>query len=126
MKFCFLFGLPFLLSDHNNFTTIYKLVSPTHIKPELYFLCYYSILRSVRRKTSGVILIVFSVLVLFLLNFRKTFINNNTLTTKLWFVFLFVFFILTCLGGCSVKPPYINLCFLLFIICLIFFHSIFF
>lgn len=43
------------------------LVTPTHIKPEWYFLFVYCILRSTPRKLGGVVLIVLAIVILIFL-----------------------------------------------------------
>lgn len=61
----FLFS--YMLGDVENFKQADPLVTPVHIKPEWYFLFVYAILRSIPNKFGGVIALVLSILVLFLL-----------------------------------------------------------
>ena len=61
------FLFPYVLSDPENFQPANPLVTPEHIKPEWYFLFAYAILRSIPNKLGGVVALVSSILVLFLL-----------------------------------------------------------
>lgn len=61
----FIFYYPWVLADPENFIPANSLVTPVHIQPEWYFLFAYAILRSIPRKTGGVIALLFSLLVLF-------------------------------------------------------------
>ncbi|MET0106518.1 MAG: hypothetical protein ABW072_15460 [Sedimenticola sp.] len=55
--------VPDLFIDAENFKTADPLVTPVHIQPEWYFLFAYAILRSIPRKTGGVLALLCSVLV---------------------------------------------------------------
>lgn len=68
---------PWLLGDPENFLPANPLVTPTHIKPEWYFLFAYAILRSIPNKLGGVIAIVLSIAILYILPLR----NNNLLNS---------------------------------------------
>lgn len=65
------FVSPFLLRDPENFIPANPLVTPVHIQPEWYFLFAYAILRSIPNKLGGVIGLVMSILILFILPFRR-------------------------------------------------------
>ena len=54
---------PYFSGDPDNF----KIITPSHIKPECYFLFAYSILRSIPNKLGGVIILFISIFILFLL-----------------------------------------------------------
>jgi len=58
---------PFLLGDPENFVPANPLVTPVHIQPEWYFLFAYAILRSIPNKLGGVVGLVMSLLILFVL-----------------------------------------------------------
>ena len=60
---------PYLLGDPDNFIPANPLVTPAHIQPEWYFLFAYAILRSIPNKLGGVIALVMSVAILFILPF---------------------------------------------------------
>jgi len=60
---------PQLLTDPENFIPANPLVTPVHIQPEWYFLFAYAILRSIPNKLGGVIGLVISIAILFILPF---------------------------------------------------------
>lgn len=63
---------PNLLGDPDNFTPANPLVTPPHIKPEWYFLFAYAILRSIPNKLGGVLALLFSIIILFLMPLLHT------------------------------------------------------
>nr|YP_009123024.1 cytochrome b [Cherax tenuimanus]AJK90908.1 cytochrome b [Cherax tenuimanus] len=102
---------PYLLSDPDNFTPANPLVTPVHIQPEWYFLFAYAILRSIPNKLGGVIALVLSVAVLFILPFSSlsnfqglTFYPLNQIL--FWF-FISTILLLTWIGARPVEDPYI-------------------
>nr|AAN84909.1 cytochrome b [Galeopterus variegatus] len=58
---------PDLLGDPDNYTPANPLNTPSHIKPEWYFLFAYAILRSVPNKLGGVLALIMSILILALI-----------------------------------------------------------
>jgi ubiquinol-cytochrome c reductase cytochrome b subunit len=60
---------PYKLGDPDNFIPANPLVTPPHIQPEWYFLFAYAILRSIPNKLGGVIALVLSIAILFILPF---------------------------------------------------------
>nr|BBB33735.1 cytochrome b [Pectenocypris sp. MZB 22148] len=102
---------PNLLGDPDNFTPANPLVTPTHIKPEWYFLFAYAILRSIPNKLGGVLALLSSILVLLLVPFLHT-SNQQGMSFRPFTQFLFWtlvadMFILTWIGGMPVEHPYI-------------------
>lgn len=101
---------PNLLSDPENFITANPLVTPTHIKPEWYFLWAYAILRSIPNKLGGVVTIFGALIVFYLLpfisisNLIRSRINLNK-QTLIWITFIIII-LLTWIGGCPVEAPY--------------------
>ena len=63
------FFYPNLLSDADNYIKSNPLVTPAHIVPEWYFLFFYAILRSIPNKLLGVLYLVISLLIIFLVPF---------------------------------------------------------
>jgi ubiquinol-cytochrome c reductase cytochrome b subunit len=59
--------LPLMLGDDENFSLANPSVTPHHIQPEWYFLFAYAILRSIPNKLGGVIALLLSVLILYLM-----------------------------------------------------------
>ncbi len=68
----FVFFVPNVLSDPNNFIPADPLQTPPDIVPEWYFLPFYAILRSVPDKLGGVCMMFGSILVLFFLPWLDT------------------------------------------------------
>ena len=107
--FMFLFVLflltfyPYAFCDAANFMEASFSETPEHIKPEWYFLPFYAILRAFATKSSGVIALVVSVMILiffFLFTWEKKFFIN------LWFG---ITIILGIIGGKAVEEPFIRL-----------------
>nr|APX39176.1 cytochrome b [Altica ampelophaga] len=104
---------PYLLGDPDNFIPANPLVTPVHIQPEWYFLFAYAILRSIPNKLGGVIALVMSIAILYILPFtnEKKFLSNNFYPiNKLMFWSLFsTIILLTWIGARPVEDPYILL-----------------
>nr|YP_138317.1 cytochrome b [Microhyla heymonsi]AAT07911.1 cytochrome b [Microhyla heymonsi] len=102
---------PNILGDPDNFTPANPLVTPPHIKPEWYFLFAYAILRSIPNKLGGVLALLLSILVLFILPIVHTSKLRSLMfrpTTKIFFWSLVAnTFTLTWIGGQPVEDPYI-------------------
>ena len=103
--------MPNVLGDPENFIQANPLVTPVHIQPEWYFLFAYAILRSIPNKLGGVVAMVCSILVLFLLPFIHT-SKLRALTFrplgKIAFWFLVAdFVLLSWLGANPVEEPYV-------------------
>nr|BAI48881.1 cytochrome b [Oryzias latipes] len=102
---------PNLLGDPDNFTPANPLVTPPHIKPEWYFLFAYAILRSIPNKLGGVLALLASILVLFLVPILHT-SKQRSLTFRPIHPFLFWLLVadvmvLTWIGGMPVEHPFI-------------------
>nr|UQJ79152.1 cytochrome b [Rasbora myersi] len=102
---------PNLLGDPENFTPANPLVTPPHIKPEWYFLFAYAILRSIPNKLGGVLALLFSILVLFLVPFLHTSKQRGMAfrppTQTMFWILVADMIILTWIGGMPVEHPYI-------------------
>nr|AML26687.1 cytochrome b [Nitidulidae sp. BMNH 1274727] len=102
---------PFLLGDPDNFTPANPLVTPVHIQPEWYFLFAYAILRSIPNKLGGVLALVASIAILYILPFtnKKKFQSNQFYPiNKIMFWSLFtIVILLTWIGARPVEDPYI-------------------
>nr|YP_010508172.1 cytochrome b [Coccinella transversoguttata]QAY82214.1 cytochrome b [Coccinella transversoguttata]UXG56649.1 cytochrome b [Coccinella transversoguttata] len=102
---------PYMLSDPDNFIPANPLSTPVHIQPEWYFLFAYAILRSIPNKLGGVIALVMSIAILYIMPFiNKKMIKNNSfyMMNKLMFwVFITIFIILTWIGAKPVEDPFI-------------------
>lgn len=102
---------PYLLSDAENFIPANPLVTPTHIKPEWYFLWAYAILRSIPNKLGGVLAIFSAILILLSLpilhrNLKIKGSRNYFPRQILFFIFISSILILTWIGGRPVEHPY--------------------
>nr|WFF64451.1 cytochrome b [Pseudoacanthocephalus sp.] len=103
---------PHIVMDAVNYEEINNMSTPTHIKPEWYFLYLYCILRSVPSKGGGVVLMCFAVVVIWMFAF---FILHRGGTVSLLsfkvglMLFTLSFGILTALGGKAVEFPYYEL-----------------
>lgn len=102
---------PYILGDPDNFIPANPLVTPVHIQPEWYFLFAYAILRSIPNKLGGVIALVISIAILFIMPFSN---KRNFRTLKfyplnkiIFWNFLIVVIILTWIGARPVEDPYI-------------------
>nr|YP_008816360.1 cytochrome b [Nidirana okinavana]BAO04496.1 Cytochrome b apoenzyme [Nidirana okinavana] len=104
---------PNLLGDPDNFTPANPLVTPPHIKPEWYFLFAYAILRSIPNKLGGVLALLFSILVLFLMPITHT-SKLRSLTFRpiakiLFWTLIANTAVLTWIGGQPVEDPFITI-----------------
>ena len=101
---------PNLLNDPENFIPANPLVTPTHIKPEWYFLWAYAILRSIPNKLGGVVAMFTAILILLALPFTHTAPRRRLafypLRQILFWSFIANACLLTWIGGCPVEPPY--------------------
>nr|QUT08457.1 cytochrome b [Exhippolysmata ensirostris] len=102
---------PYLLGDPDNFTPANPLVTPAHIQPEWYFLFAYAILRSIPNKLGGVVALVMSVAILFILPFtHKAKFRSLTFYPMNQFMFwalVSIVVLLTWIGARPVEDPYI-------------------
>nr|QWM97283.1 cytochrome b [Monochamus alternatus] len=102
---------PYLLGDPDNFIPANPLVTPVHIQPEWYFLFAYAILRSIPNKLGGVIALVLSIAILYILPFsnkKKMLSTQFYPINKLLFWSLFtIIILLTWIGARPVEDPYI-------------------
>nr|YP_010946854.1 cytochrome b [Rhabdoblatta nigrovittata]WGO57611.1 cytochrome b [Rhabdoblatta nigrovittata] len=101
---------PYILGDPDNFTPANPLVTPIHIQPEWYFLFAYAILRSIPNKLGGVIALVLSIAILFIMplynsNFRG--IQFYPINQILFWIMVNTVILLTWIGARPVEDPYI-------------------
>nr|QKX48636.1 cytochrome b [Allacma fusca] len=102
---------PYLFSDCENFIPANPLVTPVHIQPEWYFLYAYAILRSIPNKLGGVIALVASIAILFILPFSQNQkvrgVQFYMLNQSLFWLFVVNVFLLTWIGARPVEAPFI-------------------
>nr|AAY55919.1 cytochrome b [Pelophylax nigromaculatus] len=104
---------PNLLGDPDNFTPANPLVTPPHIKPEWYFLFAYAILRSIPNKLGGVLALLLSIMVLFLMPIIHTSKLRSLMFRPIAKTFFWALIantaILTWIGGQPVEDPFISI-----------------
>lgn len=102
---------PVKLNNPDNFNQIIIFKTPSHIEPEWYFLFFYSILRSNENKLNGLILIIYSILILLDLphyNKSKFISNKYFLINKIIILILILIIMLIVFIGTKIsKEPYI-------------------
>nr|AYR05287.1 cytochrome b [Coleoptera sp. ACP-2013] len=102
---------PYLLGDPDNFIPANPLVTPIHIQPEWYFLFAYAILRSIPNKLGGVLALVMSIAILYILPFMKKskFLSSQFYPSKkiMFWALVTTFMLLTWIGARPVEDPYI-------------------
>nr|AIG24324.1 cytochrome b [Pholcus sp. HCP-2014] len=103
--------MPYVFMDVENFIPANPMVTPVHIQPEWYFLFAYAILRSVPSKIGGVVALVMSVVILYMLPFfslagygsRSLYFGGEFLFWMLCVVWV----MLTWCGACVVEEPFV-------------------
>lgn len=102
---------PYLLGDPDNFIPANPLVTPIHIQPEWYFLFAYAILRSIPNKLGGVIALVLSIAILFILPFSHLSkfqgIQFYPINQVLFWFIVTIIILLTWIGARPVEDPYV-------------------
>ena len=106
-----IFFNPNLLGDPENFIKANPMVTPVHIMPEWYFLFAYAILRAILNRLGGVMALVLSIIILFIIPYVHT-SNIKSLAFKpfsKYFFWLFIinFILLTWIGSKPVEEPFI-------------------
>nr|AVN68116.1 cytochrome b [Carbrunneria paramaxi] len=101
---------PYILGDPDNFTPANPLITPVHIQPEWYFLFAYAILRSIPNKLGGVIALIMSIAILFILPMYKANFQGMQFYPINQFLFwsmTTIVILLTWIGARPVEEPYI-------------------
>lgn len=103
------FFLPYILGDSVNNVPANPIQTPVHIQPEWYFLPSYAILRSLPRKTAGVLALLLSVRIfyiipIFKLTFSTKFRHYRIFT---FWVILSSFILLMKIGALPAEEPYV-------------------
>nr|BDE56970.1 cytochrome b [Luciola parvula] len=106
----FILLYPYMMSDPDNFIPADPLVTPTHIKPEWYFLFAYAILRSIPNKLGGVISLFMSIMILMIMPMYKKKMKSNSfypMNKLIFWSFVSTSCLLTWIGAKPVEDPYI-------------------
>nr|AIY62138.1 cytochrome b [Neotermes sp. A TB-2014] len=101
---------PYILGDPDNFIPANPLVTPVHIQPEWYFLFAYAILRSIPNKLGGVIALVMSIAILFILPMQKSNFSGTQfypMNQTMFWIMTNTVMLLTWIGARPVEDPYI-------------------
>lgn len=108
----FVFFMPNLLGDSENYVMANPMQTPPAIVPEWYLLPFYAILRSIPNKLLGVIAMFSAILILLVMPFtdlsRSRGIQFRPLSKAAFFLFVGNFFILMLLGAKHVESPFIE------------------
>lgn len=104
-----------------NFFPADPLNTPSHIKPEWYFIFAYSILRSIPNKIGGILMLILLFIIFFSLIFKNSNYSKFSFIKKIKLIFIIFFFIiLTNIGYKIIEYPYIEISFNLTIFFLLF------
>nr|WPV76873.1 cytochrome b [Phlebotomus chinensis] len=102
---------PYYLGDPDNFIPANPLVTPPHIQPEWYFLFAYAILRSIPNKLGGVIALVMSIAILFILPIlhmnKFQGLQFYPMNQILFWCMVTIIILLTWIGARPVEDPYV-------------------
>ena len=103
---------PNMFAEADNFIKANPMVTPPHIVPEWYFLFAYAILRCIPSKGLGVVMLIFSLLVLAVLPWTHLSQYKGLaflpLSQFLFWWFIACFIGLTWVGAKPAEPPYIR------------------
>jgi ubiquinol-cytochrome c reductase cytochrome b subunit len=109
----FVFFMPNVLGDSDNYIMANPMQTPAAIVPEWYLLPFYAILRSIPNKLLGVIAMFSAILAIMLLPItdlgRSKGLQFRPLSKLAFWVFVVNFLILMKLGACHVETPFIEL-----------------
>ena len=109
----FVFFMPNVLGDSDNYVPANPMATPAAIVPEWYLLPFYAILRSIPNKLLGVIAMFSAILVLLILPItdvsRSRGMQFRPLGKMCFYVFVANFLILMQLGAKHVESPFIEL-----------------
>ena len=109
----FVFFMPNMLGDSENYVMANPMQTPPAIVPEWYLLPFYAILRSIPNKLLGVIAMFAAILILLSMPFMDLSILRGIqfrpLSKIFFFIFVANFFVLMQLGAKHVEPPFIEL-----------------
>jgi len=109
----FVFFFPNALGHPDNYIPANPMVTPASIVPEFYLLAFYAILRAIPSKLLGVLAMLGSILILFLLPFVDTsrvrsYAFRPIMRLFFW-CFVVNFMLLTWLGSQHPEPPFIQI-----------------
>lgn len=111
LSFLVSFFFPYILGDAINNVPANPIQTPVHIQPEWYFLPSYAILRSLPRKTAGVVALLLSVSIfyiipIFKIKFSTKFSSNRYI---LFWAVIATFLFLIKIGALPAEEPYVEM-----------------
>ena len=108
----FVFFMPNVLGDSENYVMANPMQTPPAIVPEWYLLPFYAILRSIPNKLLGVIAMFSAILILLIMPFsdisRSRGIQFKPLSKIVFYIFVADFIVLMQLGAKHVESPFIE------------------
>jgi len=130
LLFLFVFFLPNYLGHPDNYIPANPDSTPEHIVPEWYFLPFYAILRSIPDKLFGVLALLASILVLFLLPFlSRAHLRNSSFRPISHFLTILFFadgVVLGFIGHAPVEEPFLLIGRIATVFYFLYFFAIFF
>lgn len=105
------FYAPHILGDSVNNVPANAMQTPIHIQPEWYFLPSYAILRSLPRKTAGVVALGLSVAIFYIIPIYKIKFSTrfSFYRTTMFWIMVACFLYLMKIGALPAEEPYVNL-----------------
>lgn len=105
------FFFPYILGDAVNNVPANPIQTPVHIQPEWYFLASYAILRSLPRKTAGVIALILSIRIFYILPIFKLKFSTkfNLMRQLIFWRILRSFLFLLKIGALPAEEPYVQM-----------------
>lgn len=111
LSFLISFFLPYVLGDPINIVPANAIQTPIHIQPEWYFLPSYAILRALPRKTAGVLALIISVSIFYLIPaYKITF--STKFSSRRYIIFWTIiasFLYLIKIGSLPAEDPYVSI-----------------
>nr|WRY74228.1 cytochrome b [Diodontus medius] len=112
LLFIVILQYPNSLSDPDNFFPANPMITPIHIQPEWYFLFAYAILRAIPNKLGGVIALLMSIMILYIMPLFNSMMLTNKfypINQMLFWMFISSTIILTWSGMKSIEYPFIQI-----------------
>lgn len=105
------FYYPYILGDSVNNVPANAIQTPVHIQPEWYFLTSYAILRSLPRKTAGVIALALSVRIFYLIPIfnLKFSVKFSSYRYLIFWMIIISFIFLIKIGALPAEEPYVQI-----------------
>lgn len=111
ISFIISFFIPYILGDAVNNVPANSIQTPVHIQPEWYFLPSYAILRSLPRKTAGVLALLMSVSIFYLIplyNFKFSTKFSHYRQNIFWVMILSFIFLIK-IGSLPAEEPFVSM-----------------